>query len=549
MLITGTDGPDSLLGTGSDDTIIGAAGDDFINGAGGFDIAAYWTSPFGIVVRLFANTTDNDGFGGRDTLENISGIAGTGHDDLIYGSDLGNYIQGFMGNDTIFALGGDDLVRAGEGDDYIDGGAGTDRVFFLGNRADYTVTAIDGGFQITDTVADRYGSNTVLNFELFQFSDRQVTAAEILNPNAPGDGLPYPRDSAPPEGTPTTPTAPATPSGFAPATLASTQFGIDAGWNNERVLSRHLADVNGDGRADIIAFGNAGAFVALGDASGGFGNASLRTTQFSVNSGWANENVFSRHMADVNGDGRADIIGFGNAGAFVALGDASGGFANASLRTTQFSIDSGWKDENAFSRHMADVNGDGRADIVGFGNAGAFVALGDASGGFGNATLATTQFGIDAGWNNENVYSRHMADVNGDGRADIVGFGNAGAYVALGNASGGFGNATLATTQFGIDAGWNNENVYSRHLADVNGDGRADIIGFSNAGAFVALGDASGGFAAATLVTDQFGIDAGWANENVFARNIADVNGDGRGDIVGFGNAGVWVAEAGSVWG
>ncbi|MBX9593954.1 MAG: hypothetical protein K2X46_06300, partial [Roseomonas sp.] len=140
MFITGTDNADTLIGTGSDDTIIGAAGDDFINGAGGFDIAAYWTSPFGIVVRLFANTVDNDGFGGRDTLQNISGIAGTGHDDLIYGSDLGNYIQGFMGNDTIFALGGDDLVRAGEGNDSIDGGAGTDRVFFLGNRADYQVT-------------------------------------------------------------------------------------------------------------------------------------------------------------------------------------------------------------------------------------------------------------------------------------------------------------------------------------------------------------------------------------------------------------------------
>ncbi len=490
MLITGTDNADTLIGTGSDDTIIGAAGDDFINGAGGFDIAAYWTSPFGIVARLFANTVDNDGFGGRDTLQNISGIAGTGHDDLIYGSDLGNYIQGFMGNDTIFALGGDDLVRAGEGDDYIDGGAGTDRVFFLGNRADYQVSAIQDGFLMVDTVQGRYGTNTVLNFELFQFGDRQVTAAELLNPNAPGDGLPYPRDNAPPEGTPAPPAA---PSGFTAASLRSSQFGIDAGWSNEHVLSRHITDVNGDGRADIVGFGNAGAFVALADAGGGFGAARLATNQFGIDVGWNNENVLSRHLADVNGDGRADIVGFGNAGAFVALGDASGGFAAA--------------------------------------------------------RLATDQFGIDAGWNNENVLSRHLADVNGDGRADIVGFGNAGAFVALGDASGGFSAATLATNQFGVDAGWNNENVLSRHLADVNGDGRADIVGFGNAGAFVALGNAGGGFAAATLSTDQFGVDAGWANENAYARNVADVNGDGRADIAGFGNAGLFVAESGNIWG
>ncbi|WP_439549465.1 FG-GAP repeat domain-containing protein, partial [Falsiroseomonas sp.] len=192
---------------------------------------------------------------------------------------------------------------------------------------------------------------------------------------------------------------------------------------------------------------------------------------------------------------------------------------------------------------------DGRADIVGFGNAGAFVALGDASGGFAAARLATDQFGIDAGWNNENVLSRHLADVNGDGRADIVGFGNAGAFVALGDANGGFSAATLATNQFGVDAGWNNENVLSRHLADVNGDGRADIVGFGNAGAFVALGNASGGFAAATLSTDQFGVDAGWANDNAYARTIADVNGDGRADIAGFGNAGLFVAESGNIWG
>ncbi len=547
MFITGTDDAETLLGTDSDDTIIGAAGDDVINGLGGFNIAAYWTSPFGITVRLFANTTDNDGFGGRDTLQNISGIAGTGHDDLIYGSDLGNYIQGFMGNDTIFALGGDDLVRAGEGDDYIDGGTGTDRVFFLGNRADFQVSAIQDGFLVVDTVGN-YGTNTVLNFELFQFSDRQVTAAELLNPNAPGDGLPYPRDSSPPEGTPTPPAPATTPSGFEAAVLRSSQFGIDVGWNNEKVLSRHLVDVNGDGRADIVGFGNAGAFVALADGSGGFNTARLATSQFSIDSGWNNENTYSRHLADVNGDGRGDIVGFGNAGAFVALGNASGGFDTARLATNQFGIDVGWNNENVLSRHLADVNGDGRGDIVGFGNAGAFVALGNAGGGFDTARLATNQFGIDAGWNNENVLSRHLADVNGDGRADIIGFGNAGAFVALGNAGGGFDTARLATNQFGVGAGWNNENVYSRHLADVNGDGRADIIGFSNAGAFVALGNAGGGFETATLATGQFGIDAGWANENVYARNLADVNGDGRADIAGFGNAGLWVAEASSIW-
>jgi hypothetical protein len=542
MLITGTDNADSLFGTGSDDTIIGAAGDDYINGVGGFNLAAYWTSPFGIVAQLFSNTVLNDGFGGRDTLENISGIAGTGHDDLIWGSDLGNYIQGFMGNDTIYALGGDDLVRAGEGNDYIDGGAGLDRVFFLGNRANFQVTAIQDGYLIVDTVGD-YGSNTVLNFELFQFSDRQVTAAEILNPNAPGDGLPYPRDDAPPEGTPTNSTS------FGAASVRGSDFGVNAGWSNENVYSRHLADVNGDGRADIVGFGNAGAWVSLANANGTFGAMTLRSNDFGVNAGWSNENVYARNLADVNGDGRADIVGFGKAGAWVALANADGSYGAMALRSNDFGVDAGWSNENVHARNLADVNGDGRADIVGFGKAGAWVALANADGSYGAMALRSNDFGTDAGWSNENVFSRHLADVNGDGRADIVGFGKAGAWVALANADGSFAAMALRSNDFGTDAGWSDERVFSRHLSDVNGDGRADIVGFGKAGAWVALANADGSFAGMALRSNDFGTDAGWSNENVYARNLADVNADGRSDIVGFGNAGPWVAEAGSVWG
>jgi hypothetical protein len=263
-LISGTDASDTLIGTNADDTIIGAAGSDVINGAGGFNIAAYYTSPFGIRVRLFADIVDNDGFGAQDSLINISGVAGTGHDDVIYGSDLGNYIQGFSGADTVYGLGGDDLVRVSEGNDFIDGGEGFDRIFFLGNRSEYTISVIANGFQITDNVLDRDGTDTVLNFELFQFTNTQLTAAELIDPNATGDGLPYPRT----ESTPATP-PPAEPQpspGFGPMALRLASFGAGTsagGWASDDHFPRELADVNGDGRADIVGFGDAGVYVAL----------------------------------------------------------------------------------------------------------------------------------------------------------------------------------------------------------------------------------------------------------------------------------------------
>ena len=40
--------------------------------------------------------------------------------------------------------------------------------------------------------------------------------------------------------------------------------------------------------------------------------------------GWASQDIYPRLLGDVNGDGRADIVGFGVAGAYTALGQADG---------------------------------------------------------------------------------------------------------------------------------------------------------------------------------------------------------------------------------
>ncbi|MCZ8358823.1 MAG: FG-GAP-like repeat-containing protein, partial [Microcystis sp. LE19-388.1G] len=97
----------------------------------------------------------------------------------------------------------------------------------------------------------------------------------------------------------------------------------------------------------------------------------------------------------------------------------------------------------------------------------------------------------DGGWSNQNTYPRYLADVNGDGKADIVGFAHHGVYVALANGNGTFGTAQLAYR--GIftvgDGGWSNQDTYPRYLADVNGDGKADIVGFAHHGVYTSISD------------------------------------------------------------
>jgi hypothetical protein len=137
--------------------------------------------------------------------------------------------------------------------------------------------------------------------------------------------------------------------------------------------------------------------------------------------------------------------------------------------------------------------------------------------------------------------STELADVNGDGKDDIVGFGNAGIYVSLATTNGHFGNSTFELADFGVAAGCSNQDARNRQLADVNGDGKADIVAFGPLGTYVALATANGHFAPANFVFAEFGATA-WASENLLPRDLADVNGDGKLDIAGFNSDGVHIA-------
>ena len=347
---------------------------------------------------------------------------------------------------------------------------------------------------------------------------------------------------------------------FSNAQLAIQNFGASAaagGWSSDDLFHRELADVNGDGRADIVGFGIDGALVALANNTGGFGPAQLAVQNFGSSpaaGGWTSDDKFHREMADVNGDGRADVVGFGIAGTYVALGNDNGGFGQTQLVLQNFGTSpsaGGWASDDQFHREMADVNGDGRADIVGFGIAGTYVALGNNNGGFGDAQLVLQNFGTSAaagGWTNDDQFHRTLADVNGDGRVDIVGFGIDGTLVALAESNGGFGQAQLVLQNFGTSGaagGWTSDKQFHRTLADVSGDGRADIVGFGIDGTLVALANSNVGFGPAELALNNFGTSAaggGWTNNDRYPRDVADVNGDGFADLVGFGEGGVYLA-------
>lgn len=335
----------------------------------------------------------------------------------------------------------------------------------------------------------------------------------------------------------------------------SSKFG---GWGDYNTHPRFASDVNGDGRADIVGFGESGVFVSLAMTDADIAAAPQTlvpppqlpirvlfkppvqwlANHFTRASGWVSQDNFPRFVADVNGDKQADLIGFGRDGVFVALSRGSS-FATPAKWSGEFGAETGgWTSFNKFPRALADADGDGKADIVGFSGSG--VSVGRSTGSsFAPSVKMISNYAVNAGgWESFNLYPRQVGDVNGDGRADIVGFG-AGAVVVSLNQGSSFSEPVTWITAFIENAGgWVSFDQYPRMLADVNKDGKADIVGFGETAVSVALSDGAR-FLPLTPWSDRLVNAAGWNNFNQAPRVMADFTGDGRSDMVGFSPDGV----------
>ncbi len=287
-----------------------------------------------------------------------------------------------------------------------------------------------------------------------------------------------------------------------------------------------FGDVNNDGKLDLAASTASGMMhIYVGDGEGNFAEESSGLPA----SGIAYELVF----ADFNNDGNLDLAGDER----VYLGN---GGEEGSMTWTYDSRPGSW-----FAATAADVNLDGKMDLIGGSGNGIHVWTGNGGAG-GSITWTESSNGLPS---IGTFWKPAIGDINHDGKPDLVcADSNNGIKAWTGNGLGGMGSFwTNAYTGTGLPE---TESYASVDLGDVNHDGNLDIVStayYSGNGVRVWLGN--GGADGSIVWTENSnGLDT--TSSGYLGVRLRDVNNDGNPDILAahrFGNGlRLWLGDGGA---
>ncbi|WP_371785185.1 FG-GAP-like repeat-containing protein [Streptosporangium subroseum] len=234
--------------------------------------------------------------------------------------------------------------------------------------------------------------------------------------------------------------------------------------------STQFGDLDGDGRDEIVAF---------------FGDGNVHAYR---NRGWDDPKVYDgpdqkivaggftdpsrAKFADLDGDGRDEIVSFFPDGTVHAYRNRGWNDATVYNGNDQKVVASGFTDPSRAK--FGDVDGDGRAELISF---------------FPDGTVHAYR---NRGWNDATVYNGNdqkvvasgftdpstakFADIDGDGRAELVSFFGDGTVHAYRNR--GWSDATVynGNDQKVVASGFTEP--FTAKFADIDGDGRAELVSF-----------------------------------------------------------------------
>ena len=317
-----------------------------------------------------------------------------------------------------------------------------------------------------------------------------------------------------------------------PAAAAANPFGFNGPEVfpiEQQISLLHVADLDGDGLNDIVVVNNLHSKISLLYNRTGKTNVTEVTatgkpelnelrpdSRFHIDSLPTDEHIAGLAVTDINGDGRPDLIYFGDAKDLIVRYNLG---TNGWSEPKRWHLEDGQINPNALS--VGDLNGDGLPDIVLLGDNGQFYFLAQQK----DHTLADPQKISCSG----TPKAVEVSDVDGDGRQDLVlvDFDSPAPFrIRLQNADG----------QLGPEIYFKSPDIRSFWLDNLAGDrtnylisivqatGRAEVAQFTHKPAEPLSG---------TFRQGQLHI-LPLNKSDISPRGItwADVNGDGRPDLI-----------------
>ncbi|PTR01539.1 putative Ig domain-containing protein [Mucilaginibacter yixingensis] len=341
--------------------------------------------------------------------------------------------------------------------------------------------------------------------------------------------------------------------------------------SNNYISNQQVADIDGDGKPDLV-YANTGTgavSIYLNKSTGGPLTSTSLATKVDVNA--PSEHPFCTRIADMNNDGKPDIlyiVGNSSSKLVLLLNTSKPGSVSfvQSYSHEAFSsmtdmvtgdFDNDGKTDFAFIRpndivfyrnttpttgnigtmtfaesitlkgvaspsslNAADMDGDGKLDMVFTENGGMAAFLNTSIPGAINFTAIPARISGTGGL-------AKVADIDGDGKLDVISMYSTSVITLVRNTSVkgslSFDNAVVLPATYSVNGS------YVLNVADMDGDGKPDLV----------FGDQNTvGIMRNTAVNGSFSTDSFSPKINLpvtaspYSINIADMNGDGKPDII-----------------
>ena len=307
-------------------------------------------------------------------------------------------------------------------------------------------------------------------------------------------------------------------------------------------------DMDGDGHLDAVCgttetntgdmTGATDLIILHGNLDGSFNSTPISQTRFGdYDTEYDGYGTFQAplYVADVNGDGILDVLGYSNDGLAVIYGGPNLTYSNPlhyavgliqPLTYGAYSLSQG---------QILDVDGDGHPDMVATGPNGIYISYGKPDGTFVAAFAPEVA---------EVIGYPTVADFNGDGIPDIAATGDTAIKVSFGKGDGTFSTPVALGNNNGAVNFSTPLSATDAHIVhgDFNGDGKVDLMAIGSPSihvyqSYILWGNGDGTFQEPVVVPNSTVVYPLY--EALLDRAVYDINGDRRSDLVANGSAGI----------